>query len=165
MGPKSYWRLPAAEAGCRRNPTLNFHILMKRITSASVLLLAICAWLVAGATQVASAADSKPAPQQTGAIFATSLADGGRLVISGSPVLGQNVAMTIKIDDQIVGTLMHGRTFDKYMAPGRHVVTVVPNRLLGNWVATLDVRAGQTFSYVVKANTKAIYLVPSAQPR
>ena len=120
---------------------------MKRITSAIVLFLAICAWLVAGATPAASAAD------------------GGRLVISGSPVLGQNVAMTIKIDDQIVGTLMHGRTFDKYMAPGRHVVTVVPNRLLGNWVATLDVRAGQTFSYVVKANTKAIYLVPSAQPR
>src|SRR6188768_2785688 len=138
---------------------------MKRFTSPTVLLLAICAWFVAGAIQIARAADSKPAPQQTGAIFATSLADGGRLVISGSPVLGQNVAMTIKIDDQIVGTLMHGRTFDKYMAPGRHVVTVVPNRLLGNWVATLDVRAGQTFSYVVKANTKAIYLVPSAQPR
>ena len=78
--------------------------------------------------------------------------------------------MTIKIDDQIVGTLMHARTFDRYMAPGRHVVTVVPNRLLGNWQATywqatLDVRAGQTYSYVVKANTKAIYLVPSAQPR
>src|SRR6187401_50334 len=147
MGPKSYWRLPAAEAGCRRNPTLNFHILMKRITSASVLLLAICAWLVAGATQVASAAESKPAPQQTGAIFATSLADGGRLVISGSPVLGQSVAMTIKVDGQIAGTLMHARTFEKYLAPGRHEVTVIPNRLLGSWQTTLEVRPGQTYSY------------------
>ena len=51
-----------------------------------ILRLAICG-LIATAFQSADAAESKPS-NPSGAIFATSAADGGRLVIKRSPVLG-----------------------------------------------------------------------------
>jgi len=72
---------------------------------------------------------------------------GGRLIIKRSPVLGRNVAITIKIDGKLAGTLSFGRTFDTFLAPGRHVLTAEPNRLDTPWQGTLEVRAHETYSY------------------
>ena len=134
---------------------------MKQVSfAAPVLLLAICTLLIASADQSVNARDNNSS-SRSGAIFASSAADGGRLFIKRSPVLGRNVAITLTIDGKLAGTLMWGHTYDRYITPGRHVLTVSPNLLFGGpWQAMLDVRPGETYSYNAAYNVNRLVLTP-----
>jgi hypothetical protein len=94
-----------------------------------------------------------------------SAATGGRLIIKRSPVLGKNVAITIKIDGKLAGTLSYNRTFDTYLAPGRHVLTAVPNRLDTPWQGTVEVRANETYSYTAHYSVNRLVLERNATTR
>jgi hypothetical protein len=131
--------------------------------SAPVLRLAMAALLIASANQSASARD-KNSPTPSGAIFATSAADGGRLFIGRSPVLGDNVAISLWIDGKVAGTLMRNRTYDRYITPGRHILTASPTEG-STWRGILDVRRGETYSYTASYNTNKLVLTPVAGPR
>jgi hypothetical protein len=124
-----------------------------------VLRLAICALLVAGASQRVDARENN-APNPSGAIFATGPATGGRLVIQRSPVLGDNVAIAIMIDGQVAGTLVRGRTYDRYITPGRHTLSASPNRARATWRGTLEVQPGKTYSYSASYNVNQLVLTP-----
>jgi hypothetical protein len=137
---------------------------MKQLSfSLPVLRLALGALLIASANQSADARD-KNSPNPSGAIFATSAADGGRLFISRSPVLGDNVGISLRIDGQVAGTLMRNRTFDRYITPGRHILTASPTGG-GVWQGTLDVRRGETYSYTASYNVYKIVLTPVSGSR
>jgi hypothetical protein len=123
----------------------------------SVLRLAMCAVLVVSASQSVNAHESK-----SGAIFATSAAGGGRLIIRRSPTLGHNMAVSLTIDGQLAGTISRGRTYDRYLTPGRHVLIASPNRLRGEWQGILDVRRGETYSYTVSYSKKLVLTPESA---
>ena len=136
---------------------------MKRLCLPTpILLLAISAVLVASARDLKARENN--ASTGSGAIFATTAADGGRLFIKRSPVLGANVAIAVRIDGKPAGTLMRGHTYDRYITPGRHVVTLSPNRLIDPWHTTLDVRAGETYSYIASYNGGKLVLTPT-KPR
>jgi hypothetical protein len=128
-----------------------------------VLRLAICALLIACANQSANARDNN-SPNPSGAIFATSAADGGRLFIRRSPTLGDNVAVSLRIDGKVAGTLMRHRTFDRYITPGRHTLTATASSS-GAWQGTLDVRSGETYSYTASFNVNKIVLTPVSGSR
>ena len=128
-----------------------------------VLRLAICGLLIASANQSVKAKESN-SPSQSG-IFANSAADGGRLVIRRSPTLGDNVAISIYIDGKPAGTLVRARTFDKYIRPGRHILTASPNHPQGIWEGTLNVRRGGTFSYTASYNVDRLVLTPVSGSR
>ena len=132
---------------------------MKQIRfSVVVLRLAMCALLIATANQSADAAESNPS-NPSGAIFATSAADGGRLVIRRSPVLGNKSRVDITIDGKPAGLSRGGRPFDRYITPGRHILTATPSR--GRvWRTVLDVRAGETYSYTASYNVNKLVLTP-----
>jgi hypothetical protein len=134
---------------------------MKQNTSPiRIMLLAIGALLITSANQSVNARE----PNKSSAIFATSAADGGRLYIGRSPVLGGNVAITIKIDGQRAGILMQGHTYDRYITPGRHVLRVSPDD--GDaWQTTLNVVAGKTYSYNADYNVNKLVLTPVKAPR
>jgi hypothetical protein len=137
---------------------------MKQISfSVSILRLAIGVLLIASAQQSVTARDNNPA-NPSGAIFATSAADGGRLFIGRSPVLGDNVAISLWIDGKVAGTLMRSRTFDRYITPGRHVLTASPTNG-GDWHGVLDVRRGETYSYTASYNTNRLVLTPVSASR
>jgi hypothetical protein len=122
---------------------------------APVLMLAICTLLIASC----ASPSNNNAASQNSAIFATSAADGGHLVINPSPILGDNVFLTIRVDGELAGTLMPTGSFDRYIKPGRRVVKVSPNRAGSDaWQATLNVRAGQTYSYVVSYDVNKLVL-------
>lgn len=123
---------------------------------ASVLLLAICASLVASC----ASPTNNNASTASGAIFATSAADGGRLRIKPSPLLGDNVFITIHIDGEVAGTLMPQGTYDRYIKPGKHVLKASPNRTGDAWQATLNVRVGQTYSYTATFDVNKLVLIP-----
>lgn len=97
-------------------------------------------------------------------LLAATAADGGRLVIKRSPVMADNVSVTVLIDGKPAGIVRRGG-YEHYLAPGRHVLSVSPNRLNGPWHTTLDVRAGETYSYVVSFNVNKLVLTPAAKPR
>jgi hypothetical protein len=123
--------------------------------------LIVCALFMTGMTCLAEARDTRPA-NQTNGIFAHSLSDGGRLIIRRSPVLGYNVAISLYIDGQVAGTLVRARVFDEYITPGRHTIVAVPGGIPGGpgdrFVAKLDVRTGQTFTYIASYNVNRLLL-------
>ena len=121
-----------------------------------VLRLALGGLLIASANQCVQAKESDSS-RPSEAIFATSAADGGRLVIRRSPLLGDNVSIAIFINGKPAGS-MRGRTYDRYITPGRHTLTASPDRAQGKWQGTLDVRVGETYSYTASSNNDKVVL-------
>src|SRR6185369_16020305 len=78
---------------------------------------------------------------------ASAPATGGHLVIKRSPTMGRDVSVTINIDGKLAGPVGYKRTFETQLAPGRHTITASPNRLGTPWHGTVDVHAGQTYTY------------------
>jgi hypothetical protein len=126
---------------------------VRRSTLFSIPILrgAVCA-LVVVAAQSLFASD---------AIFATSAADGGRLVIKRSPVMADNASVTIMIDGKPAGTLSRNRGYDRYIKPGRHALTASPNRSGDPWHGTLDVKVGGTYTYTASYNVHKVVLTPA----
>jgi hypothetical protein len=136
---------------------------MKQIRfSVPVLGLAICGLLIASANQSVKARESNSSNQ--GAIFATSAADGGRLIITRSPVLGYKSRVDLTIDGKYAGILARGHTFDRYITPGRHILIASPSRG-GDSRTVLDVRAGETYSYSASYNVNKLVLTPQSASR
>ena len=109
-----------------------------------VLLLAICALLIAPA----------------GTSFARSPADdGGRFVLKFSPILGDFVTLRVTIDGGAAGPLTKGHVFDQYLPAGPHEISVYPNgRQRDAWHGTVNIRPGQTSSYVAKYRVNQMVL-------
>ena len=94
-------------------------------------------------------------------IFANSLADGGCVRLKHSPVLGINVPIAIWIDGVMAGAFAKGRVYEQYLTPGRHTLYASrPMRLSDSWYGTLDVRRGETYSFVVKCTPYRVILQP-----
>lgn len=98
-----------------------------------------------------------------GEIFAKPAAEGGRLLITRSPTMGRNVTIMLTIDGKPAGSLTWGRTYDRFITPGSHVLIASPSRTGRAWQATLDVRAGQTYSYSAAYNVDKLVLTPKTR--
>lgn len=120
----------------------------------------LCVVLVVAAATTLSARERYPS-YAGDEIFASGPANGGRLVIRRSPALGHNVSMSIYIDGRPAGTLVRARTFDEYITPGRHVLSVRPTSVLGRWRETLDIRPGETYTYTATVNVDRLVLTPA----
>ena len=133
---------------------------MKRSNFSVVVLLgALCAFFLAGANQ--SAAAQSRYSRSRGAIFASSLADGGRIRMKHSPVLGINIPIAVSIDGRQAGAFAKGHVYERYLTPGRHYVDASrPGRLYDTWHGILDVRRGETYSFVVKCTPNHVILQP-----
>jgi hypothetical protein len=78
-----------------------------------------------------------------------------------SPVLGINIPIAIRIDGAQAGAFAKGHVYERYLTPGRHDLSASrPGRLSDTWHGTLDVRRGQTYSFVVKATPSQVILQP-----
>lgn len=131
--------------------------------SVPILRMTICALLIASANQVVTASEANSS-QQSGATFATSAADGGRLVIRRSPLLGANVTISLSIDGKPGGTLVQSHVFDRYLTPGRHILMASPNSGSG-WQGTLEVRPGETYTYSASYAVNRLVLTPVSGSR
>ena len=120
-----------------------------------VALAAAALWT--GATQVLQARDVE-ASSDVGLILAATAADSGRLVIKRSPVLADNLGVTIAIDGKPIGVVRRGSAFEHPLSPGRRVLTATPSRRGDPWRGAVDVRAGETYSYVVSYNVNKLVL-------
>ena len=88
--------------------------------------------------------------------------DGSNFRLKHSPALGINIPLAVRIDGRNAGAFAKGHVFEAYLTPGPHYVTVArPRQRFDTWRGTIDVRRGETYSFVVKATTNEIFLLPS----
>ena len=126
---------------------------MKRTNSSVVVaVLAACTLLFASASQV-SAGQSEYYRSGNGV-----------LRMKHSPVLGINIPITIYINGALEGAFAKGHVFERSLAPGRHTIHASrPSRPSHSYFGTLDVRPGETYSFVVKCTPNQVHLVPVSQ--
>ena len=85
----------------------------------------------------------------------------GLLRMKHSPVLGINIPIAIWIDGVQTGVFAKGHVYERYLTPGRHdVYASRPGRLFDSWRGTLDVRPGETYSFVVSCTSNHVILQP-----
>lgn len=85
----------------------------------------------------------------------------GVLRMKHSPTLGINIPIDVWIDGRHAEAFTRGHVFERQLAPGRHdLYAARPGQLYSSFYGTLDVRAGETYSFVVKSTPNQLYLVP-----
>jgi len=123
---------------------------MKRLNSSVVLTLAACALLFASANRVTAGQSMYSSSNQN-----------GRLVMKHSPVLGINIPIAVWIDGVQAGAFAKGHVYERYLTPGRHdVYASRPGQIRDSWYGTLDVRPGETYSFVVNCTQNRVILQP-----
>lgn len=124
---------------------------MKRLNSfAVVLILTVCALFVAN-----------PKPGFAGQSEYYSRGGDGVLRMKHSPVLGLNIPIDVWIDGRHAEAFTKGHVFQRSLAPGRHdIYASRPGQMYSSFYGTLDVRSGETYSFVVKSTPNQLYLVP-----
>jgi hypothetical protein len=121
---------------------------MKRVNSI-VLIVTACAVLFASANQIVAG------PSEY------SRSSDGLLRMKHSPALGINIPISVWIDGVQAGVFAKGHVYERNLAPGRHTVYASrPSRASDSWYGTLDVRPGETYSFVVKCTPSQVLLLP-----
>ena len=130
-----------------------------KTTKLVVLISAVSLLLFASTKQ--SAAEQRQYSRSGDTIFANSLADGGCIRMKHSPVLGINIPIAVRIDGVVAGAFAKGHVFQQYLTPGRHQVSASrPSRHSDTWHGTIDVRRGETYSFVVSCTPAHVILSP-----
>jgi hypothetical protein len=127
---------------------------MKRLSSAIVVLI-----LAVGALFFASAKESVAGQSEY-----YSRGTNGVLRMKHSPVLGLNIPIDVWIDGRHEEAFTKGHVFERSLSPGRHdLYASRPGQLYSSFYGTLDVRPGETYSFVVKSTLNQLYLLPVAE--
>ena len=124
---------------------------MKKLNSTIVVLvLAVSALLCASAKQSVAGQSQY---RSSGA--------NGVLRMKHSPVLGLNIPINVWIDGRQEGSFTKGHVFERSLAPGMHTLYASrPSRISDSFYGTLEVRPGETYSFVVKCSPNQVHLVP-----
>jgi hypothetical protein len=85
-----------------------------------------------------------------GSAFAQPVKDAARLIVRRIPNLGNYVIVDLYVDGVPVAAIGYGHTYEGFLRPGRHVLSVLPTPH-PKWPTptqmTLDARKGQTYSF------------------
>jgi hypothetical protein len=123
---------------------------MKRVNFVAVLLLAVGTLFFVGANQGIA-----------GQSEYYSRGGDGLLRMKHSPVLGINIPIAVWIDGMQAGAFTKGHVYERRLAPGRHdLYASRPGQLYSSFYGTLDVRPGETYSFIVKSTPNQLYLLP-----
>ena len=122
---------------------------MKRAKSFPVVALAIFALVFASTNQCLAG----PSEYYRGG--------NGTLRMKHSPVLGINIPIAVWIDGMQAGAFAKGHVYQRTLAPGRHTLYASrPSQMTDSWYGTVDVRPGETLSFVVYCTVGNVILQP-----
>jgi hypothetical protein len=86
-----------------------------------------------------------------------------RLIVRRDPALGTFLIAHLRIDGVPVAAIGYGRTYEGFLSPGRHVLSLLaaPSP---KWPAPLgmilDVRSGQTYNFTAIGDSGHLILLP-----
>ena len=86
-----------------------------------------------------------------------------RLIVSRDPGLGNFVIAHLRVDGVLVAVIGYGRTYDGFLPPGRHVLSLLPTpspKLLSPSAMILDVRSGETYTFTAIGDSGYLILLP-----
>jgi hypothetical protein len=114
-----------------------------------VVVLAACALLFSSANRSAAGQSEY------------SRSSDGILRMKHSPALGINIPIAVWIDGVQAGVFAKGHVYERYLTPGRHdLFASRPSQMSDSWRGTLDVRPGETYSFVVSCTPGQVVLQP-----
>lgn len=129
-------------------------------TTRFVVLISVVSALVFASAKYGGA-EQRQYSRSSDPVFANSLADGGLIRMKHSPALGLNIAIAVRIDGMEAGAFAKGHVYQQYLTPGRHQVSASrPRREYDTWHGTIDVRRGETYSFVVSCTPNHVILQP-----
>lgn len=124
---------------------------MKRLNSFVVIFVLTVGALFVGSTSQCFAGQSEY----------YSRGGDGILRMKHSPVLGLNIPIAVWIDGMQAGAFAKGHVYERSLSPGRHTIYASrPSQMFDSYYGTLDVRPGETYSFVVKCTVNRVHLVP-----
>src|SRR5664279_4248820 len=93
---------------------------------AVVLSLTVSALFFASASP--SVAKQSQYSRASDGTYANSLADGGRIRIKHSPVLGINIAIAVRIDGMVAGAFTKGHVYQRYLTRVSYTHLTLPTK-------------------------------------
>jgi hypothetical protein len=88
----------------------------------------------------------------------------GRLIVRRIPGLGNYLIVQLHVDGVAVANIGYGRTYEGFLSPGRHVLSLLPTPN-PKWptpsAMILDVQSGQTYSFTADGDGSG-YLILKA---
>ena len=126
---------------------------MKKLNSSVVALaLTACVLLFTSASQLAAGQSDYYARSSDGV-----------LRLKHSPTLGINVPIAVWIDGVQAGVFAKGHVYKRHLSPGLHDIYLRrpgPGHRSDSWDGTLEIRPGETLSFVVKCTPAHVVLQP-----
>jgi hypothetical protein len=126
---------------------------MKRVKASVVaFVLAACTVLFTSANQISAGQSDYYARSSDGV-----------LRLKHSPTLGINIPIAVWIDGVQAGVFTKGHVYQRRLAPGLHDVYLRrpgPGHRSDSWDGTLEIRPGETLSFVVKCTPAHVVLQP-----
>lgn len=133
----------------------------------ALIVTATCLFLSECAISQAISVEPQPRRAVRGSAVAQPVDGAGRLIIWRDPGLGNFVYVDLYIDGLPVGAIGYGRTYEGFLAPGRHVLSVLPTphpKWPTPWQMTLDTRSGRTYAFTAIGDSGYLVLRPPGLP-
>jgi hypothetical protein len=90
-----------------------------------------------------------------------------RLIIRRDPGIGRHLIIHLSIDGSPAVAIAYGRTYEGFLSPGRHVLSLLPTpdpKWRTPSQRILDVRGGETYSFMAMGNSGYIKLKAPGEP-
>jgi hypothetical protein len=87
----------------------------------------------------------------------------GRLIVCRDPALGNFLIAHLDVDGVPVATIPYGRSYEGFLSPGRHVLSVLPtpNPAWRNPPEMVrNVRSGETYTFTLIGDSGYLILLP-----
>jgi hypothetical protein len=86
-----------------------------------------------------------------------------RLIVTRDPALGNFLIAHLNVDGVPVAAIAYGRTYEGFLPPGRHVLSLLPTPN-PKWrtpsAMILDARSGQTYNFTLIGDSGYLILLP-----
>jgi len=86
-----------------------------------------------------------------------------RLIVRRDPALGNYLIVHLRVDGVLVGVFGYGRSFEGFLSPGRHVLSLLATPS-PKWPTPLgmilDARSGETYNFTAIGNSGHLILLP-----
>jgi hypothetical protein len=130
----------------------------------ALILITACRFLSGYA---ASQAMNSDAQSGRAATLVQPVNGAARLVIRRIPDLGKTVGVNLSIDGVPVAIILYGHTYEGFLSPGRHVLSVFPTpnpKYRNPLKMTLDARSGHTYAFTAEGDSGHLILTAPGGP-
>ena len=136
-------------------------------TRNAVILMTTCVLFLSryGTSQAMSLEPQSCRVAATGSGAVQPVGNDARLIVRRIPNIGYNVIVDLYVDGVAVPPIVYGQTYDGFLPSGRHVLSVLPTpspKWSTPWQMTLDVRAGQTYTFTAMGDGSGYLILKGA---